>query len=376
MMDWLQGKQVACTGKLASLTRKEAADVIAAHGGQWVPAVNRHTAFLIVGQEGWPLQQDGKLTMKLQKADKLQQNGQPLTVLSEEEFLARLGLENRSEDVHRLYTLAQLTRILAMPRDRLRGWIQAGLIQPREKNQGIDYFDFRQVLGARTLCDLARAGVGLEQVRRSLRQLKTWLKDVDQPLAQLALLEGNGQLLVRLEEGLADTSGQLLLDFAEEADGEETAQLTLGLHTAEDWFELGCQHEDDERLEDAVHAYRQALLLGGPHADIGFNLANVLYALGRKEQASERYRQVLEMNAAHAEAWNNLGTVLVELGEEKEAEAAFRRALELNYQDAHYNLADLLESQSRQQEARKHWQAFVQSGAQGSWGQYARSKIV
>lgn len=55
---WLEGKQVACTGSLACMTRAQAADLIHAFGGRFVPSVTRKTNVLLVGQEGWPLQKD------------------------------------------------------------------------------------------------------------------------------------------------------------------------------------------------------------------------------------------------------------------------------------------------------------------------------
>src|SRR4051812_35068254 len=110
--DWLAGKQVAFTGRLASLTRTEAAALIGAHRGQYVDSVTRTTSILVVGQEGWPLRKNGTLTHKLQQAQRLQRAGQPIAILSEEELLHRLGLEARASDIHHLYTMAQLGRLL------------------------------------------------------------------------------------------------------------------------------------------------------------------------------------------------------------------------------------------------------------------------
>ncbi len=363
-MDWLKGKQVAITGRLASMTRKEAARLIAAHGGQFVPSANRQTSFLVVGQEGWPLEKDGYLTLKLQKAQKLPN----ISILTEEEFLSRLGAP--SEGVHRRYTLAQLTNLLHVPGHRLRSWMEAGLIQPAENANGVCYFEYRQVVGAKTLCDLAQAGVSTERLKRSLKQLRHWMGDVDQPLNQLALLEKNGQLLVRLEEGLVEPSGQMQFDFS-----EETEQTLVQTKTAEDWFEWGCQHEDLGNLAEAAEAYRQALLLGGPDSDASFNLANVLYSLGQKEQACERYYQVVEMNQGYAEAWNNLGTVLAQLKRHEEAARAFRKAIGLGYGDSHYNLADMMEGVGRKKEAQEHWQAYLRFDPMSQWAKHARSRL-
>ena len=58
--DLLRGKQVAFTGKLASMTRKEAADLVRTYGGRFLAAVNRQTSYLIVGQEENIMRRGGK----------------------------------------------------------------------------------------------------------------------------------------------------------------------------------------------------------------------------------------------------------------------------------------------------------------------------
>ena len=71
----LQGKRVAFTGRLASMTRADAADLIRAHGGRFTATLNRFTSLLVVGQDGWPFEKDGRLSGKLRKARSLQRNG-------------------------------------------------------------------------------------------------------------------------------------------------------------------------------------------------------------------------------------------------------------------------------------------------------------
>ncbi len=380
----LRGKHVAFTGRLACLTRAEAAKLVKAHGGTFVAAVNLRTSVLVVGQEGWPLQKDGRLTTKLQKAQRLQRLGYSLQILQEQEFLSQVGLDASSHEVRRLYTTSQLASLLDLTRNRLRSWINAGLIRPVETVDGLDYFDYRQVTGAKTLCELTRAGVGTEAIRRSLEQLRSWYPGVEEPLAQLAVLESNGKLLIRVDDDLVEPSGQRHFDFAEPP--EQTSlkiQPAVPLaasrqcHSVDEWFDLACEHEDAGRLAEAEQAYRQALLLGGPDRDIGFNLANVLYALGHKQRAAERFYQVVELDASFAEAWNNLGVVLADLQRREEAKAAFEKALALSphYADAHYNLADLLEESGRNVEARSHWQALVRQDPQSPWGRHAKERL-
>jgi tetratricopeptide (TPR) repeat protein len=339
-----------------------------------VASVTRRTTLLIVGQESWPLRKDGSISRNLQKARRFQDD-KSLAVISEAEFLGRLGLGSTSSGQQ--LSTAELSKILGVSGERIRNWVRRGLVKPEATVEGVHYFAFRQVSWAKTLCDFAQAGVPPARIRRSLEQLRHWLPDVEEPLAQLAVLERDGQLLIRSEEGqLCELTGQGVFDFADEPVAS-TIQATSGPSTAAHWFELGCEQEAAGRTQEAAHAYRQALVLGGADARTCFNLGNVVYALGRPDEAIERYRQALEIDRSHVAAWNNLGNALAERGDRGEAVACFQRVLELNPQcpDAHYNLADALEEMGRRKEALRHWQAYARHDPSSPWGRYARQRL-
>ncbi len=293
-----------------------------------------------------------------------------MEALTEQELIAKLKASDEIDGVCRLHNLSELVDLLQIPRRRIRAWLQAGLIQPVEIDHGIPYFDFRQVACAKTLLELTKAGVSTAEIRRSLEKLQSWRGDRAQPLEQLALLERNGRVLLRIEEGLVEPSGQMCFDF-----GDDAAIYSVQPTSAEGWFQQGIQHEEDGQLKEASAAYRKALMLGGPDCDIAFNLANVLFAQGLHEEACERFRQVIELDPSYGEAWNNLGVVLVELRHPDEAIGAFKQAIGLGYADAHYNLADLLENLGKKAEAREHWRACVRNDPMGPHGRYARGKL-
>jgi tetratricopeptide (TPR) repeat protein len=372
----LQGKRVAFTGRLAAMTQAEAADLVRTHGGIYTETVNRFTALLIVGQDGWPFEYDGRLSSKLRRARSLQRKGFEINVQSEGEFFSRLGLDSPAEGISRLYSTAQLADLLNCPGERIRRWAAAGVIRPVKIVQGVSYFDYGQVVSARTMSQLIKAGVKPQRLRRSIEQMQRWVGRIEQPLLQLSLLEQDGQLLVRLPDGLADTSGQRYFDFDELLAPVEVT-LSRQPATAEELFEQGCRHEEAGHLNEAAEEYRYSLLLGGPNPMVCFNLANVLYAMGNPEQAVERYYQAVELNRGDADAWNNLGVVLAELGRTREAITAFKQALAIDseYADAHYNLADLLDGTGQKSEAVVHWQAYAAKDCNGPWGRHARERL-
>jgi Flp pilus assembly protein TadD len=151
------------------------------------------------------------------------------------------------------------------------------------------------------------------------------------------------------------------------------------MRTAVDWHEQGVGQERAGLLAEAVESYRRALLVGGPDAQICFDLAHVLAELGQREQAVERYRQVTELEQDWADAWNNLGTVLAELGDPAEAVQAFRQAVRLEPENAaaRYNLANVLDEIGNEAEANDHFRMYLPLDPRDTpYGAYARQRLA
>ena len=388
------GRYVALVGRFASMPRVRLAEVIQAHGGHTAQRVALGTGLVVVGQKDWLLGRDGTLpdTLRVLRVRTKRENFK-VPVVSEEDLLAALGLGEHAEAVHPQYTTSTLTEVLGVARESVVGWVKAGLLEPARTDHGVWYFDFRQASAAKTLCDLARSGVSLKRMRKSLQQLRAWMPEAEQPLQQLAVLERDGRQLVRLADGdLAATDGQLHLDFdvssgAPEVDEHQPClRICADGHgrsagsprTPADWFSLAVEQQAGGFLEEAAASYREALLAGGPDAQTCFDLAGVLHALGRRAEAIERYWQAVEVEPRFGDAWNNLGTVLAEAGERDAACAAFRRALSVNTDDAraHYNLADTLDEMGLSHEAMTHWKAFLRYDTTSAWASHARSRLT
>lgn len=390
----LHGKQVAIAGRMASMSRDEAADLIRKCGGEPTREPGRKTAFVVVGQEGWPVGRDGRMTDELERAKALQDEGCRIRVISEQEFLEMLRLagEHAEDNVRRLYTITQLSRILKMPGRRIRAWVRRGLIRPARTELRLHYFDFRQMTELRTLQELTEAGVPMDDVRRSLERLRRWFPEAGTSLNQLSRLEG--QLLVKVEGGnLAEPSGQLRLGFdtqpeAGHAPPEPEAPVlrvvadiprehASATGSAEDWFDRAVELEEDEDLVGAVRGYEQALVTGGPDAETAFNLGNALYALGRLDEAIVRFEQAVTIDGSYVEAWNNLGGVHADVGQWEQAIRAAKRALQLapGYADPHYNLAEAYVASGRYGDARLHAARYFQHDPDSPWAERLRKDL-
>ena len=267
------------------------------------------------------------------------------------------------------YNEAQLADIVRVPLDEVRRWIAAGLRAPSADGG----FDFRQLSRAQTIRDLIASGISIKKLRAQLAKLG----DATPSDAISAIVGGDeGEILARLGDGeLVRHDGQLQLDFP--GDGDAQPMTLANPNNARDWYSRGIAFEVDIDLASAIACYREALMAGGPDAEISFALAQALAATGQHEQASERYRQVLEIDPRQPDAWNNLGVSLCELNLLNEACDAFRRALQLRPTDAGacYNLADALDELGERAQANEQWQAYLRLDRQSERAAYARRRL-
>ena len=414
----LDHREVAFVGKLVSMTRSEAAERVAAAGGRVAREPSATTSYVVVGHAGWPLRADGHPTRALVRAREVKEQSQELSIVSETTFLQLLGLRDKVEDLERLFTTAQLSRILNVPAAQIRAWRRRDLIRPAKVARRLAWFDFREVVMARALHSLTKAGVSTARIGRSIRDLSSWLPDAQRMLTQIETYEQGKVLQIRLQDGrLADTAGQLLFDFHAQpgaqpdirlfepaaggegdsirpfgpaaddngaADDNRTLAglvsddgLDLASAGADELFEQGVLAEDAGEWELAVRLYERALEVGAEEPEIYFNLGNALYELDRKKEAARRYLQAVEQEGDYVESLNNLGNALAETGWLNEAVQAYRRALRLEpaYADAHSNLAETLVYLGRYDEARFHWNAYLELDPSSSWAAAIRELL-
>ena len=366
---------VVIVGQLASMTRAEAARVIALTGGKLAERLSPAANIVIVGGRGPQLQRSGRPSIQIARLRRLVQEGAPLEVWSEEQWLKSVGLAEDAAGVRRRFTAGQIAEALQVPRSRLDRWLAAGLVQPAEVNAGVELFEFQQVAAVRSLAELIQSGVSLAKVRRAVSRLASLLPGTELPLAELALSAEIGRLVVRTRAGrLAEPTGQLLIEFSSR---DEAPSLPFVETQSEaDTFcrALACE---EERPLDAAEMYRSLIAQRGEHATLAFNLGNALYAADDPAGALASYRQATDLDPQHAAAWNNMANVLAELDQPEEAIGAYRRALALDpgLADARFNLAQTLVEIGRSDESMLHWRAYLAADSESTWADYARERI-
>ena len=87
----MRGEKIVFTGKLDTLSRKQAQALVTALGGKPQVAVTKDTTILVVGKSNINLFQEDPRSLKMQKVEALQQEGLLISVLSEKAFLEQVS---------------------------------------------------------------------------------------------------------------------------------------------------------------------------------------------------------------------------------------------------------------------------------------------
>ena len=401
----LQGLRVGFVGKLGGLNRREAQRLVVRQGGSLAPddfLESGEVDVVIIGAEIWP------------PADSLDLLGPVIEIavgegrveaITETELWHRLGLMEDEEHVRRLYTPAMLAELLEVPIAVIRRWHRRKLILPVREIHRLPYFDFQEVAAARRLAELLAAGASARDIERRLDELARYVPGVQRPLAQLSIIVEGRRILLRQGEGLVEPGGQLQIDFdsldeldqqpgtvdfsegrvspddapVEQEDDRpatipfQMVDRALVAMTPDEMRAEAASLEEQGELELAMEVYRSLLAAIGPHAEVCFQLAELLYRVGEYDAARERYYMAIEIDDNFVEARSNLGCLLADTGEPELAIAAFLGALRYHpdYPDAHYHLARLLEEAGREEEASEHWRTFLMLAPDSPWADEA-----
>lgn len=435
----LEGECVAFTGTLASMPHRDAAALVDKFGGRAVHSVSRAVTMLVVGEEGWPLEEDGEPSKKLQQATRLVASESSLRIVQESDWLHLIGLNERRDEIQRSYTPAMLDRLLNVPVAIIRRWARIGLIHAVRRVGRLPYFDYREVASVQRLANLLEEGIRADVLEKSLTELSRTLAGTDRSLAQLTLLAQDDKVVLRDAHGVLNPrTGQRLLDFetnpelrvvaadeAEPARIEATAKDDGGADSpeedlpvsisfaeaklrlddrsmdqwhADEWFNEGCRLAEENAFQAAVNAFRNCLSLlasdqvlrhqppsAGPDseeifpdpADVHFHLADALYRDGQTEAAIERYYCAIEFAPDFIEAWTQLGCLQTEQSNWVAAEEALLTAISIHdaNPDALLHFAQLLDQVNRGNEALEYWQKYLQYDSRGPWADHARKRL-
>lgn len=307
-----------------------------------------------------------------------------------------------------LYSIRDVSRILAVQESRLRYWMQTGFVGPTVRKGGRFYYTFCDLVAVKAAKDLASTGMPLQKIRKNVEALKKALPDNTHPASRLRVC-CDGETIVALADDVAfqPIGGQVVMAFTLPSFGEHVTQ-TLAMPrvmpalggvpansdgaptpvedspteansgpTAYRFFVEACAAEDRGDSQTAEHLFRQAIDLEPRMAAALTNLGNLVYRGGELEEARRLYERALEHDPAQAEARYNLGNLLEDLGETELAIAELRKvcATSPEFADAHYNLGLMLAHVGGTSQARQHLERYLELDGASDWAGHARSYL-
>src|SRR5271167_673020 len=216
-------------------------------------------------------------------------------------------------------------RILGLTRKQLGYWDRLRLVSP-QTDQGVRYYDFRDLIGLRTIKQLLQQGVSATRLKRALSALNEKLSQVKTPLSELRILSDGKEVLV--EHGAArlePLSGQFVLNF-------ETRELDESVHfiaqrSADDWLAMALSYEADKKTRaEAIDAYDRCVDVEPHNVDALLNCGTLYYEDGHFEKAAEYFQRALAAQPQNPLAHFNFGSVLEEMGELEESRRHLRQA--------------------------------------------------
>ena len=378
-----EAMEVAFAGRLASMTQREAAERVGAAGGRVVREPSARTDYLVVGHGAWPLGSDGLPDRSVLRTRRLRERYPDLEIISETTFLEMLGLTEKVDDLQRLFTTAQLSRILGIPVPHIRSWMRRKLIRPAKVARRLAWFDFREVAMARALHTLTSAGVSTARIGRGIRDLAQWLPDAERMLTQLETLSPDHKLSIRLADGtLVEPTGQQLFDFhggvpdaeprepagghdeegefgnvfsmapgapaAEGAPAPIVFPIPVGKpasgHTGNGGRRTGSGEAGNVLDLQARAAGGRGGRVGGASAERLFQRGVAAEDAGQWKLAQQLYEGALASGGPDPETCFNLGNVLYELDQKRAAAERYREAVSLDdeYVESLNNLGNAL----------------------------------
>jgi tetratricopeptide (TPR) repeat protein len=294
-----------------------------------------------------------------------------------------------------LYSVRDVSRILAVQESRLRYWMQTGFVGPTVRKGGRFYYTFTDLVAVKAAKDLLATGMPLQRVRKNVEALKQALPEDTHPTSKLRVC-CDGETIVALADDIAfqPIGGQVVMAFNVPSFGEHVMQTLAmpraaavptpvedspteanGGTTAYRCFVEACAAEDRGESDTAEHLFRQAIDLEPRMAAALTNLGNLVYRQGELQEARSLYERALEHDPVQPEARYNLANLLEDVGETELAISELRRVCSAapEFADAHYNLGIMLAQVGGIAQARQCLERYLELDGASDWARHART---
>jgi tetratricopeptide (TPR) repeat protein len=343
---------VVFTGKLASLSRREAQEVVVRLGGVAPARVTQSTTLLVMGEEGY-LSAISK-SNKLKRAEEINAQGGNVRIISESEFLGLAGRESKVTLEMKYYSLERIRRVYPRLRpDIVRYFAHWGLFTPAVKTNAQHYYEFKDLLTFRRIDELLAHKLPLREVAKRVAALR-------RPSPQISLPLDN-----------APRSPGVILALQKSANEPP--------RSAEEWYEIGFKSDGNPETYDvAIDAYEHALALAPAYVDAMINLANLYFHKNDLPRALVLMEKALQFDENNYLVCYNLANLYDESGQLERAVQLYQRALLLfpNYEPALFNAAVAYEKLGRHVPAKSYWKKYLEVEPEGEWAVIAKEHLA
>jgi tetratricopeptide (TPR) repeat protein len=377
----LAGQLVVFTGKLSSLGRKDARDLVTRLGGVTADDVNAKTTMLVIGAEGFgptpsadadPAEAASGFSRtvreksnKLKRAEDInaQPGATPIRILTEEEFCRLAGVPTPDTLKRQYHALRDvLARYRALREDHLRYLVKCGVLRPVLRTNADTFFAFPDLAIIKQANEGLVQGLTFRAIVRALIAARQGQLEFD-----FRSEAAPAKIITLRRPEIANKPAKTMIQGP--AASTDTA-------LAEEYFlaASALDEGDDSTQDEAAQAYRKALELDPYLVAALINLANIHYGRDDLAEAQALYERAIGLESDFFEAHFNLGNIHHDLSRFPEAQGCYHEALRLNpyYADAHFYLAVTYEKMGLSQDARPHWRSYQQLAPQGEWVELAR----
>jgi len=253
------------------------------------------------------------------------------------------------------YGVRDVEKLLRLPRSTIRSLVDAGFVSPSRGPRNAWRFSFQDLVVLRTARSLTEAKVPAKRITRSIRELRRQLPE-SMPLSGLSICAVGDRVVVR--EGASRwqaESGQYLLALESNGAG---AIAVVGPPvpqrpvSADALFENAAALEETDP-EGALQGYAEAIAADRQNVHAHINRGRLLHELGRLDEAEHAYRDAIDSGLDQSLLHYNLGVLLEDRGSKPAALQAYKAALRADprHADALHNAALLAQELGRAQDA-------------------------
>lgn len=342
---------IVFTGKLASLSRREAQEAVVRQGGEAPSRVSKNTTHIVMGEEGY-LTEIVK-SSKLKRAEEINAQGGSVRIISESEFLEMLGMESKAVLEKKYYSLERIQRVYPRLRpDLIRYFAHWGLFTPAVKTNAQHYYEFKDLLTFRQIDELLSHKLALRAVARRVLEMR-------HPSPQISL---------KFEESRPKGIVLSLQKPVQEPP-----------RTAEEWYEVGFKADGNpDTYEEAIAAYENALAMAPAYVEAMVNLANLYFHKNDITRALALLEKAFQLDENNYLVCYNLANLYDENAQYERAVQLYQRALLLfpNYEPALFNLAIVYEKMGQAASARSYWKKYLEVEPDGEWALIAKEHLA